>query len=123
MAGTLTIDTLNKSSGVFATQNALSGISSAWVTFNGTAATVTRSFNVGSITKRATGRFTVNFTTAMPSTGYCIAGQADDNGGNVRVMSYDNTATSTTSAAQIMVAIPSSYGPFDSNYTTAAFFA
>jgi len=72
MAGQLTIDTLKASSGVLATQNGMTGIAKAWVNFNGSAATVTTSFNVSSVTKTATGQYTISITTAMPSANYCI---------------------------------------------------
>lgn len=45
----------------------------AWVNFNGTLATpssVGRSYNVSSITKNATGDYTVNFATAMSDANY-----------------------------------------------------
>ncbi len=72
MAGQLTIDTLKASSGVLATQNGMTGIAKAWITFNGTAGTVTNAFNVGSITKNSTGNYTLNFTTAMPNANYAV---------------------------------------------------
>ena len=70
MAGQLTIDTLKASSGVLATQNGMTGIAKAWVSYNGTAGTIRASFNVGSVTKNGTGNYTINFTTAMPSSEY-----------------------------------------------------
>jgi hypothetical protein len=75
MAGTLTIDTLKASSGVLATQNGMTGVCKAWVTFTGTTGAIyggagVGSFNVGSITKNGTGDYTVNFTTAMTSANY-----------------------------------------------------
>lgn len=42
----------------------------AWVKFNGTAGTLTTSFNVSSITKNSTGNWLVNFTNAMPDANY-----------------------------------------------------
>ena len=42
----------------------------AWVNFNGNAGVIYNSFNVGSVTKNATGNYTLNFTTAMPNTNY-----------------------------------------------------
>lgn len=43
----------------------------AWVNFNGvTTATVRASFNVSSVTRNATGDYTVNFTTALPDANY-----------------------------------------------------
>jgi len=46
----------------------------AWVNFNGTTSpgTIRASFNVTSVTKNATGDYTVNFTTAMPDTNYAV---------------------------------------------------
>jgi hypothetical protein len=85
MAGQLTIDTLKAGSGVLATQNGMTGIAKAWVTFNGgrdsagdyaTPGAINASFNVSSITVNGTGDFTINFTTALPSSNYAIAGSA-----------------------------------------------
>ena len=71
MAGQLTIDTLRAGSGVLATQNGMTGICKAWVNFNGTGTIAIRdSFNVSSITDNGTGRYQVNFTTAMPNANY-----------------------------------------------------
>jgi hypothetical protein len=72
MAGQLTIDTLKASSGVFATQNGMTGIAKAWVYFNGVSgATINASFNVSSVTRNGTGDYTIAFTTSMPSANYC----------------------------------------------------
>jgi hypothetical protein len=70
MAGALTISTLNDSSGVLATQNGMTGIAKAWVNFAGSTGTIAGSFNVSSITRNATGDYTINFTTSMPNTNY-----------------------------------------------------
>ena len=53
----------------------------AWVNFDGTGTVAIRdSGNVSSITDTATGRFTVNFTTAMPDTNYAFSGSAGNLG-------------------------------------------
>jgi len=47
----------------------------AWVNFDGTTAspsTIRGSGNVSSVTKDGTGRYTVNFTTAMPDANYAV---------------------------------------------------
>jgi hypothetical protein len=72
----------------------------AWVNFNGTSAspiTPRASGNVSSVTKSATGKYTVNFTNALVDANYAVSfgtGNADAN-------SYGNTqnisAMSTTS--------------------------
>jgi hypothetical protein len=75
MAGALTIDTLNASSGILSVANGMTGIAKAWVNFNGTGTPAIRgSFNVSSITDNGTGDYTVNFTTAMPTVNYAVTG-------------------------------------------------
>ena len=77
MAGQLTIDTLKASSGVFATQNGMTGIAKAWVNWNGnltTPITPRGSYNVTDVTRTAIGNFTINFTTAMSNTNYSTVG-------------------------------------------------
>jgi hypothetical protein len=76
MAGQLTIDTLRAGSGVLATQNGMTGIAKAWVTFDGTVGSPTPagSFNIASITKNGTGNYTLNFTTAMANANYSAVG-------------------------------------------------
>jgi hypothetical protein len=114
MAGTLTISTLNDSSGVLATQNGMTGIAKAWVNFDGTGTPAIRgSFNVSSITDNGTGDYTVNFTTAMANTNYAVAGAARFNGSAdptaVRYLGI-SSATSlatvmTTSSVRVAVAV------------------
>jgi hypothetical protein len=73
MAGRLTISTLNNDTGVLATQNGMTGIAKAWVTFAGSTATITFSFNVSSVTRNSTGNYTVNYTTALTNATNAIA--------------------------------------------------
>ena len=79
MAGQLTIDTLRAGSGVFATQNGMTGIAKAWGNFNGSSGSVNSSFNVSSVTRNATGDYTINMTTAMPNTDYSVVGSCQTN--------------------------------------------
>jgi hypothetical protein len=59
------------------------GSAKAWVNFNGTGTVAIRaSFNVSSITDNGTGKYTVNFTTAMPDTNYCPVVGGDFNQGS-----------------------------------------
>jgi hypothetical protein len=48
----------------------------AWVNFDGTTSpgTIRGSGNVSSVTRNATGVYTVNFSTAMPDTNYSVGG-------------------------------------------------
>ena len=73
MAGTVVASTINTDSGVFQTNNALTGCAKAWVQFAGNATpTINASFNVSSITYISTGQWTVNFTTAMSASSYAV---------------------------------------------------
>jgi hypothetical protein len=76
---TATITTLNAPSGVLATQNGMTGIAKAWVRFtvSGNTPTIAASFNVSSVTYVSGGRFTITFTTAMPSGNYAVAGSTN----------------------------------------------
>ena len=84
---TATVATLNAPSGVLATQNGMTGIAKAWVTWNGSAGTgsISKSFNVSSVTYTTTGQWVINFTTAMPDANYSMAASAG------RSPTYPNT--------------------------------
>lgn len=101
MAGQLTIDTLKASSGVLATQNGMTGIAKAWCSFNGATATINGSFNVSSLTRTASGQYTLAFSTAMPNANYCIygSGQFDTTGGaGVPSIGYQRIASPATTS-------------------------
>jgi hypothetical protein len=71
MAGTLTISTLSDGTNSTSATNVING-AKAWVNFNGTTSppTIRAQYNVGSITKNATGQYTVNFTNAFADANY-----------------------------------------------------
>ena len=103
-APTSTITTLNAPSGVLATQNGMTGIAKAWVNFNGTAGTLTNSFNVSSLTKNGTGDYTITFTTAMANANYSWSGMATDTGGynfNFPSVGARQTGNMTTTTLRI----------------------
>ena len=109
MAGRIVTSTINDDTGVLATQNGMTGIAKAWVSFDGTVATpstIRGSFNVASVTKNSTGNYTVNFTTAMPNANYAVAcsgslnaANSGDYGCNVQKTFGTNTTTSVRIAA------------------------
>jgi hypothetical protein len=104
MAGKLTISTLNDSSGVFATQNAMSGICQAWIDYSNSAQTIKASFNVSSVTYNGTGDFTINFTTALADANYAITGFTRNNNASPNAivsLSATSTSTKTSSALQV----------------------
>ena len=67
----------------------------AWVNFNGTGTVAIRgSGNVSSITDVGLGRYTVNLTTAMPDTDYCVVTGGWD--GNAPMSAYSRPLTTST---------------------------
>jgi hypothetical protein len=100
MAGSLVISTLNNDTGVLATQNGMTGIAKAWIQFNGSTSAIAGSFNITSITKNSTGDYTLNFTTAMPNTGYAATGMSGSPGTADTVCDFvagSGTVTNTSS--------------------------
>ena len=69
---------------------------SAWVQFNGTAATVTASFNVSSITKVGTGDYKVNYTNAFANTNYSVSGMGGQGTIGYAFLSTQNSTYQTT---------------------------
>jgi hypothetical protein len=84
------------------TEQIYNGSAKAWVNFNGTTvspSTIRVSFNVSSVTKSATGTYTINFSTALESANNCVAGTATNNNSNAEgIISGSTTYTSTASA-------------------------
>ena len=116
MAGKIVVSTLNNDTGVLATQNGMTGIAKAWVLFNGTAGTITNSFNVGSITKNGTGDYSVNFTTAMPNANYAISACSS-------TVAALNSATAQTTSLVRVIGYNSSFSPTDSTVFSVAVFS
>jgi hypothetical protein len=76
MAGTLVLDTLKDGSGnSVKTTDPIKGSLRAWVHFGATG-TITASYNVSSVTKNASGDWTLNFTTALTDANYGYTGFA-----------------------------------------------
>lgn len=67
----------------------------AWVNFNGSGTVAIRaSYNVTSITDINTGRFQLNFTTAMPDANFAIAGATRTSSANFNgYVSWEGTAS------------------------------
>jgi len=117
MAGRLVVSTLNNDTGVLNVQNGMTGIAKAWVNFDGSAATIRGSFNVASITKNSTGNYTINFTTAMPNTNYCVVGQNE-----IATSTGVKAATYTTSSVTVTTALYQA-SVYDTTYNNVAVFS
>ena len=96
---TIRTDNLSNSAGTSTvTMNTVvNGSAKAWVNFNGTGTVAIRAaFNVSSITDNGTGVYTVNFSSAMSDTNYCVAccgSPATNNDSGI----WNITSTTTTS--------------------------
>lgn len=121
MAGALTISTLNDDTGVLATQNGMTGIPKAWVSFTGTGTvTIRGSFNVSSITDNGTGDYTVNFTTALANANYCAIGTAGySTTSKLYLVQTPYNAVPTTTALRVAVAGDTS-NALDAEYVNVA---
>ena len=77
----------------------------AWVLYNQVTPSVTASANVSSVTDFSTGIFIVNFSTAMPSAEYVIAGSGvrdDASGINVLIIGPNSLTPRTTGSCRLM---------------------
>jgi hypothetical protein len=104
MPGTITISTLSDGTNSTSATNPILGSAKAWVNFNGTGTPAIRaSYNVSSITANGTGDYTINFTNALSSANYVLAGTAleTSSGGAPRFMGQ---VSATTSACNIKTA-------------------
>lgn len=96
----------------------------AWVNFNGTGTIAIRSsFNVSSLTDNAVGKYTLNFTNAMPDVNYSLCGSADGQDGAAEVPSVGPLGTTTmlTTSVQIWLKYPGTAG-VDRAVVSAAIF-
>ena len=77
------------------------GLCRAWVQFAGASGTIAGSYNISSVTRTATGKYTINFTTAMASTNYaaCIGngGAGGYYGVFVSISSYSTSSINLSS--------------------------
>jgi hypothetical protein len=78
----------------------------AWVKFAGASGTISVSANVTSVTRNSTGNYTVNFTTAMPTTSYAHIVTVENSGTYAATVS----GASTTSASSTIIVFNTSNG-------------
>ena len=101
---TIKANTLLHSDGSTTTQPSIPALAptmaKAWVTFDHQTPAILDSYNISSITDRGSAKGTLNFTTAMANTNYCVVGNSHDGGGenDNRSFMHSNNTTETTSA-------------------------
>jgi hypothetical protein len=103
MAGTLTISTLSDGTNSTSSTNCIQGSAKAWVRFAGASGTVAASYNVSSVTRTNTGRYTVNLTNAMSDANYSISATSSFQSGvtNAVFGNVNSDSLPTTSAFSI----------------------
>lgn len=99
----------------------------AWVKFTGSTGAITASYNVTSVTRNATGDWTVNFTTAFSSAHYNVnATGTQTSGSSVWCIGVTTATPPTTTACRLYAAKIDSggngYGAYDPDNVYASFF-
>jgi len=79
----------------------------AWVNFAGATGAINASFNVSSVTRTATGTYTISFATTMPDAKYCTQ---IGSGATTTSVSYGYYGTNTVSASSLVINIASTTG-------------
>ena len=99
---TLTTTTISDGTNSTSSTNCIQGSAKAWVKFTGiTTATITNSYNVSSVTRVATGIYTVAYTNALSSANYAVGLSCQPN-----TASYNDT-----NAAAFAMLISVTYPP------------
>jgi hypothetical protein len=94
---TLVAQTISNGSVSTSSANVIQGSAKSWVaaTATGGTPTVNGSYNVSSFTYAATGRFTVNFTNAMPNANYSMSASIGQNGTFTQIDGAQTTSSTT----------------------------
>jgi hypothetical protein len=123
---TLRVNTIQNQPGTGAPN--IDGLAKAWVNFNGTGTVAIRaSFNVTSITDVGVGNYTVNFTTALSDTNYCVTSSSTaQTGSNLSSVSPNYVASTltepTTTALKVGTQSPVNGTALDVPYVHIAVF-
>lgn len=77
----------------------------AWVRWNGSTAAITSAYNVSSVTRTATGTYTLSFTSALSDTNYLVTGATTWQTGYTTSTSVEENGNyaKTTSSSQVYV--------------------
>jgi hypothetical protein len=124
---TLVAQTISNGTVSTSSANVIQGSAKAWVNYDGSSATVRRSYNVSSVTRTTTGQYAVNFTNAMADANYATvtSSSAVNNGvfgkfSNI-VGVTGTTVTPTTSSVTVFSTYTS--GQFNEDYISVAVFS
>ncbi len=104
---TLVAQTISNGTVSTSSANVIQGCAKLWINFNGSTAAIRASYNVGSVTKNATGRYTINFTNAFADSNYSVSGMSqniDEMGVQIDGVYDTSPTTMTTTALKINTA-------------------
>ena len=104
MAGTLTISTLSDGTNSTSATNCIQGSAKAWANWNGSNGSIRASYNVSSVTRTNTGRYTVNYTNAFADASYCANFSSSPSG------SYGNSALPVATQATTNCTVETIWG-------------
>jgi hypothetical protein len=99
----------------------IQGSAKAWVTFVGSTASISGSFNISSVTRASTGDYTVNFTTSFVDANYTINSSGRNAVANSGAIVSQNYLTPQTTSSCRLYCINDGGAAFDSPYVSVAF--
>lgn len=67
----------------------------AWVNFAGASGTRNANYNVSSVTRSATGTYTINFATTLSDANYCVSASAGDSSTDARICTVFSLSTAS----------------------------
>jgi hypothetical protein len=94
---TLVAQTISNGTVSTSSANVIRGSARAWVSFNGSSASIYNSYNVSSITRSSTGVYVANYTNALSITNYCVQLTGSGSGSGGSVYGVDNGTLLSTS--------------------------
>ena len=92
-------------------------VAKAWLNYDGTTPSIRDSYNIGSVTDRGTGEYTINYSTAMSDTNYSIVGFAHDDASSAWWRSLQSNGGAAQAAGSFAIEIihPQDYSYQDSD--------
>lgn len=98
-------------------------LAKAWVNFNGTGTVAIRaSGNVSSITDNGVGRYTVNFTSALPDANYCVAASSSHTNASTNAAALSVNEGTAPTASAVAIRTNQGSGDLDPVYCNVAIF-
>lgn len=121
-SGNWTVISYTKADGTAVVSGASSGAAKAWVCFDGATGTIRSAYNVSSVTRTATGKYNINFTSAMANTNYAVLATSHYIASAPYNIACEGSVARTTSAVSVETWESSTYGAVDVTHVNVAVF-